>query len=79
MSPNDRLAFAEVCRVLKPGGRFLFTVPLADAALTVERAVRSEAGEVMHLLPPKHHGDPVRGGAAVLAYRDYGRHGQVSL
>jgi hypothetical protein len=69
--PDDSLGFAEVRRVLAPGGLFLFTVPLSLAAPTVERAVCKE-GRVLHLLAPAYHDDRIRGRGAVLVYRDYG-------
>ena len=67
---DDRRAFAELHRVLRDGGLMLFTVPLRDGA-TLERA-RLGDREVEHLLPPMYHGDPVCGGAPILAFRDYG-------
>lgn len=69
--PDDALGFAEVRRILMPGGLFLFTVPLDLAAPTVERALLKE-GRVLHLLPPAYHDDRIRGRGAVLVYRDYG-------
>lgn len=68
--PDDATAFAQLRRVLRPGGWMFFTVPLRDGA-TLERA-RLRDGIVEHLEPPVYHGDPVRGGAPVLAFRDYG-------
>jgi SAM-dependent methyltransferase len=68
---DDAAALRELRRVLKPGGLMLFTVPLHDG-VTIERA-RVRGGAIEHLLPPVHHGDPLRGGAAILAFRDYGR------
>ena len=67
---DDAAGFAEVARVLAPGGRFVFTVPLAGAT-TVERA-RRVADRIEHLLPPEYHGDRLRGRGRVLAYRTYG-------
>lgn len=70
--PDDRRGFSEICRVLRPCGRFIFTVPLTEAAATVERAIVAD-GVIQHLLEPEYHGDVVRGFGKVLCYRNYGR------
>lgn len=70
--PDDRKGFAEILRVLAPGGRFIFTVPLRDESTTRERAV-IENGKLRHLAPPAYHDDLIRGAGRVLVYRDYGR------
>ncbi len=70
--PDDRRAFSELHRVLRPGGRMLFTVPLRGSDQTIERA-RLREGVIEHLHPPVYHTDPLRGGAGILAFRDYGR------
>lgn len=69
--PDDHRGFSEIRRVLRPGGRFVFTVPLTDNAATVERAV-IEGGTIRHLLEPEYHGDVIRGHGMVLAFRNYG-------
>jgi SAM-dependent methyltransferase len=69
--PDDARGFAELHRVLRPGGRLVFSVPITSAVSTVERAV-IEKGSVRHLLPPEYHGDRIRGQGQVLVYRDYG-------
>ncbi|MGA8006997.1 MAG: methyltransferase domain-containing protein, partial [Burkholderiales bacterium] len=70
--PDDRRGFAEIRRVLAPGGAFMFTVPLSDSPRTVERAVLAEGG-VRYILPPTYHHDRIRGREQVLVYRDYGQ------
>jgi SAM-dependent methyltransferase len=69
--PDDRRGFAEIRRVLRPGGAFIFTVPLSGAERTVERAVLKDGASV-HLLPAEYHDDRIRGRRSVLVYRDYG-------
>jgi SAM-dependent methyltransferase len=69
--PDDGRAFAEVHRVLRPGGHLVFTVPLMASAPTLERA-RLEQGSVVHLVEPEYHGDRLRGRGGVLAFRTYG-------
>jgi SAM-dependent methyltransferase len=69
--PDDHKGFSEIRRVLRPGGRFVFTVPLTENVMTVERAVL-EDGAIRHLLEPEYHGDVIRGHGRVLAFRNYG-------
>ena len=69
---DDRKGFAEIRRVLRPEGAFIFTVPIQDAERTVERALLRD-GKLEHLLPPAFHDDRIRGRRQVLVFRDYGR------
>ncbi len=50
--------FAEIARVLRPGGLHVFTVPWYWWKPTLVRARRGEHG-VEHLEPPDHHANPV--------------------
>ncbi len=59
--PNYRKALAECCRCLKSGGVLFFSVPFVKTSeKNIVRARLSETGEVIHVLPPEYHGDPVR-------------------
>jgi len=69
--PDDDKAFSEIFRVLKPGGHFVFTVPLSTRHKTVERASMVE-DEIRHILPPEFHDDHIRGQGQVLCFRNYG-------
>lgn len=66
---DDRQAFTEIHRVLKPGGYHVFTVPCSFSGNTVIR-VDTSGGEDVVLLEPEFHGDPIRG--QILTYRSYG-------
>jgi len=69
--PDDLKGFREIYRVLKPGGLFLFTVPLSDRKQTVERACLKD-GKLIYLERTEYHDDHIRGQSAVLCYRNYG-------
>ena len=65
------LAFREIARVLRPGGRLLATCPLAfgQAESIVKAIHNSHTGEVEQLMEAEFHGDPVRPIAGSLVYR----------
>jgi len=69
--PDDASGFAEVFRVLRSGGVFIFTVPLFHEECTVTRAVL-EHDKIKYLLEPTYHDDSIRGAGKVLVFRDYG-------
>jgi SAM-dependent methyltransferase len=58
--PNYHQAFKECARVLKPGGKMLFSTPFnASAAKNLIRARLRADHSVEYLLPPEYHGDPI--------------------
>jgi SAM-dependent methyltransferase len=65
-------AFAETFRVLRPGGRNVFTVPMIwPLPSTTEARVDYSGPEDKHLLPPVYHGSPVDPEGS-LVYTDFG-------
>lgn len=66
---DDAAAFGEIYRVLKPGGRHVFTIPFLLDMPTLTRIDTSTHEDLM-LLPPECHGDSLRG--QIITYRTYG-------
>lgn len=64
-------AHAEVSRILKPGGYYVFTVPYDENCKTHHTLVETCGPVDRFLVPPQYHGDPLTGG--ILAYRVFGR------
>jgi SAM-dependent methyltransferase len=59
--PDPYEAFSEIHRILKPGGRHIFTVPFyGDRYRDEIRATTEPEGIVNHILPPIYHGDPIQ-------------------
>jgi len=69
--PDDASAFRELHRVLRPGGRMIFTAPPMSIPRTIDRAFLRD-GVIEHRLPARSHHDPLRGGDPILVYREYG-------
>lgn len=67
---NPYVGFAEILRVLKPGGRHVFTVPFWDHQLLDVTRASVVNGNVVHHMEPCYHQDPVRNGA--LVFTDFG-------
>lgn len=56
--PDWRGALRENARILRRGGKLIFTTPAFDIAASVDRAgIRN--GELIHHLPPAYHGNPM--------------------
>jgi SAM-dependent methyltransferase len=67
--PDPYKAHADIHRVLRPGGRHVFTVPFYQTRYEDEpRAVVEADGRVRHLHEALYHGDPVRPNEGILVY-----------
>lgn len=59
--PEPYEAHAEVHRILRAGGRHVFTVPFYQTEFLDEpRTDKDDAGNLVHLMEPVYHGDPIR-------------------
>ncbi|MBL4597068.1 MAG: class I SAM-dependent methyltransferase [Robiginitomaculum sp.] len=66
---NPAAAFREIARVLKPGGAHIFTVPIVNKWKATElRAILGEDGEIIHLMEPQYHGNPVTDEGILMTY-----------
>lgn len=71
--PDPRKALSECLRVLRRGGRMLFSAPfLQDEQVTRTRARIASDGAIVHDLPPVYHGDPMKPGEGVLCFHEFG-------
>jgi SAM-dependent methyltransferase len=68
---DSAAAHAEIYRILRPGGVYIFNVPFDEREEHNVRLVDTSTGEDVFLVPPQYHGDPLTGG--ILAYRVFGR------
>ena len=58
--PNFSQGFRECARVLRPGGKMLFSVPFnVNSTSNLIRARLLEDNSVEHLQTPEYHGDPI--------------------
>jgi SAM-dependent methyltransferase len=58
--PSIEKALAELCRVLRPGGWHVGTVPFDYFGETsIKRAEMDGDGNIIHLMEPEYHGDPM--------------------
>ena len=66
------VGFAEVHRVLRPGGRHIFSIPVQEPwRATTQVRVDTSGPEDVHLLEPRYHLGP--GNSQHIVYNDFGR------
>ena len=66
-------AFAEVARVLKPGGMHIFTMPWIPAhKKSTQRAKLHSDGTIEYFKEAQYHGNPIGGGKGSLVTYDWG-------
>jgi SAM-dependent methyltransferase len=64
-------ALAEISRVLRPGGMHIFTTPKYKDLLQSRQRARLESGQVIHVLEPVYHGNPISAEGSLVTW-DYG-------
>jgi SAM-dependent methyltransferase len=69
--PEPDRAMHEICRVLKPGGELLLSVPFFCSDLESRTRALIVNGAVTHLLPPDYHGNPLSPQGS-LVYTEFG-------
>lgn len=70
--PHPYQAHREIFRVLKPGGRHIFTVPYGEGMLRDDVRATLVDGEIVYHAEALYHGDPVRPDEGILVWNIFG-------
>ncbi|WP_071592239.1 glycosyltransferase [Pseudanabaena sp. PCC 6802] len=71
--PSYNKAYAEVYRVLKPGGYLFLTVPFdSNRQEHLIRATVNQDGSINHIEPPEYHGNPLNLDEGILCFQIFG-------
>jgi SAM-dependent methyltransferase len=71
--PEPYLAHRQILRVLKPGGRHIFTVPYDPTAENDDVRARIVSGKIEYFAPMLYHDDPIRPEKGALVWTIFGR------
>lgn len=71
--PDVARALSEIIRILKPGGLYIFTVPVVWTQVQTRLRAEIDKGKVKHLLPPSYHGAEHDGRSDFLVFYEFGR------
>lgn len=69
--PEYELAFQECARVLKTGGKMMWSVPFIPGSADNQIRAQIKDREINHILPPEYHGDPLSDDG-VLCFQHFG-------
>lgn len=70
--PDYKAAFRETSRILRPGGKFVFTVPFNANSMETEIRARIKEGEVELCSEPLYYPNPIEGYKPLLVYQIFG-------
>lgn len=69
--PEYKKSFKECARILKPGGKMMWSVPFIPAHHDTTIRAKIVNGEIQHIHPPEYHGDPLSPDG-VLCFQHFG-------
>lgn len=69
--PDFDRAMSEISRVLKPGGKHIFTIPVIPERKTRQRASIVD-GKIVHHFPPTYHGSQQSRAEDLIVFNEFG-------
>ena len=71
--PDVERALSEIYRILKPGGLYIFTVPVVWVQPKTRQRAEIRHGQLEHKLSPSYHGSELEGKSDFLVFYEFGR------